>query len=626
MKLTEVYNLNLPYSVETKADRIVTVPTSALGTLRRELIETLGLERTKGFLMRYGWHCGVSDAMKMSGLEWDSVEDFFLAGPQMHVLHGYLTESKIVLNLIDVKSGKLRFDGRWSNSFEAEQHKALIGRSDCPVCYTLVGYASGYLSTVLGKKVIALETECEAMGHDHCFCVCKTVEEWGTEIEKELRYYEENSIIGELDAAFERIRKEKEGLNKVQQVQRILMNELLRESALPSITNEFFRASHLPIVVTDRHANLLAFAGMSQYDSASLTEKIRKTLNEAGNESVTLLNPDTESFVIKGKEESSCILRIPVVLNRKTAGYCVVEYVEAHPQGLDKLLVEQFAVTCSLYLLNEQTRFNTEQRVRGDFLDDMLSNRISREDIYHRAQYIGFQFWAPFFVLSVTSLSSQMTVEQMIEYRSELLKLTSTFVNKHSVNALAGQKDGNVILLVAHNGLETGNEHYRENICGKLLQCYAKMIPQYPLKIGVSTKTDSLENLQQIYNESVSALRVSHSQKPLTYFDSLGIEGVLCQNLESAKRFIQRLLGGLLKVDSEKDMELTKTLYFYLNNGGNVHKTARDMNLSISGLRYRLQRLNEILNCDINVPYTGNQLYSALLLMISLGELDLNLT
>jgi len=71
-------------------------------------------------------------------------------------------------------------------------------------------------------------------------------------------------------------------------------------------------------------------------------------------------------------------------------------------------------------------------------------------------------------------------------------------------------------------------------------------------------------------------------------------------------------------------MELTKTLYYYLENGSNVHKTARAMNFSISGLRYRLGRLNELLQADINTPYIKHEIYLALQSLIVLGVLDID--
>ena len=54
----------------------------------------------------------------------------------------------------------------------------------------------------------------------------------------------------------------------------------------------------------------------------------------------------------------------------------------------DKMVLGQVALACSLHLLNERTRFNTEQRLRGSFLEDILSKRIAMSEIVNRAHYI----------------------------------------------------------------------------------------------------------------------------------------------------------------------------------------------------------------------------------------------
>jgi PucR family transcriptional regulator, purine catabolism regulatory protein len=70
---------------------------------------------------------------------------------------------------------------------------------------------------------------------------------------------------------------------------------------------------------------------------------------------------------------------------------------------------------------------------------------------------------------------------------------------------------------------------------------------------------------------------------------------------------------------------LTKTLFHYLSNGCNITKTARAINFSITGLRYRLQKINELLETDINVPDVGYQIYLSLKLLIYWGELDIDM-
>ena len=39
-----------------------------------------------------------------------------------------------------------------------------LGQADEPVCWTLVGFASGYMSCVYGKEVIAIEDRCRGKG------------------------------------------------------------------------------------------------------------------------------------------------------------------------------------------------------------------------------------------------------------------------------------------------------------------------------------------------------------------------------------------------------------------------------------------------------------------------------
>ena len=60
-----------------------------------------------------------------------------------------------------------------------------------------MGYASGYTSYFMGKEIAFKETLCEAMGHDHCHIIGKTVDEWEGETDLE-RSFLPDSIEEEL--------------------------------------------------------------------------------------------------------------------------------------------------------------------------------------------------------------------------------------------------------------------------------------------------------------------------------------------------------------------------------------------------------------------------------------------
>src|SRR5689334_22023679 len=136
---------------------MINIPSSAFGSLRKELINTLGIERAKGFLLRYGWDCGVTDSLQIKDIKWEDPKDILLEGPKMHMENSRIQIEPTVCE-VDFDEGTLHFEGMWKNSHEAIEHIKLFGYSTEPVCHSLVGCASGYLSMAMGKKVIAIET------------------------------------------------------------------------------------------------------------------------------------------------------------------------------------------------------------------------------------------------------------------------------------------------------------------------------------------------------------------------------------------------------------------------------------------------------------------------------------
>ena len=140
---------------------------------------------------------------------------------------------------VDFDKGTLHFEGDWVNSNEAQEHIKIFGYSEEPVCHSLVGYASGYLSTIMGKKVITKETQCIAMGHEHCHWVSKTVEEWNgdSDIEKEIYFYEADRMYDELEETYDKLRVERDSLSKTYDVHLKLFKEVIYETGLQSMTN-----------------------------------------------------------------------------------------------------------------------------------------------------------------------------------------------------------------------------------------------------------------------------------------------------------------------------------------------------------------------------------------------------
>ena len=159
-------------------NRTISIPVSALQALKKELIFSIGEDRTKGVFIRYGWHTGVTEGEKIRNMSWNTEEELIKVGPMLHKMHGHLDEVIVEDIKYDDNDKANYIRATWYNSYEVEKQLEYAGPSDQPVCHTLCGFASGYLSSALAKPMLVKETKCTAMGDDHCEIVCKPIEEW----------------------------------------------------------------------------------------------------------------------------------------------------------------------------------------------------------------------------------------------------------------------------------------------------------------------------------------------------------------------------------------------------------------------------------------------------------------
>lgn len=151
---------------------------SSFGTLRRQVIDALGYDAAKQLFKRSGYNSGCRDA-ELVRQRWPNAEPsaIFGAGPQLHSLEGAVHVEPVYVEF-DKEKGTYLGEFYWHNSCESEQHVKAYGVSSEPVCWMELGYAIGYVSSLLGTLVIFREVHCQGMGHDKCKLIGKNASAW----------------------------------------------------------------------------------------------------------------------------------------------------------------------------------------------------------------------------------------------------------------------------------------------------------------------------------------------------------------------------------------------------------------------------------------------------------------
>ena len=90
-------------------------------------------------------------------------------------------------------------------SYEAEQHLLHFGPGHAPMCWTICGLVSGYISRTANKEVHVLEDRCMGKGDLSCHLLARTREEWSDEADEELRHLDPQRLKECLEVSLERV-------------------------------------------------------------------------------------------------------------------------------------------------------------------------------------------------------------------------------------------------------------------------------------------------------------------------------------------------------------------------------------------------------------------------------------
>jgi DNA-binding NtrC family response regulator len=190
--------------------RMVLVHTAALGALRHELMRSVGPAQTRRCFTRAGFAAGERDAALARQIRpQGSLYEMFVVGPQLHMLEGAVQVTPLRFEA-DPQAGHFDGEFQWVHSWEAEVHQRDFGLQHDPVCWMLIGYASGYTSAFMGRPILFKEVQCTACGDPHCRIVGKPQHEW-EDAEELAAFFEAESMLStihELQTQVESLRLE----------------------------------------------------------------------------------------------------------------------------------------------------------------------------------------------------------------------------------------------------------------------------------------------------------------------------------------------------------------------------------------------------------------------------------
>lgn len=170
-----------------------------------------------------------------------------------------------------------------------------------------------------------------------------------------------------------------------------------------------------------------------------------------------------------------------------------------------------------------------------------------------------------------------------------------------------------------------GKENYHLLI--NTLEKMKKNYPNVTCKAALGRSNQNITRIKASFDEALFIMNMfsvlskcSESEDVVSYYD-IGFYQLLrvSHNTEEYIRFYKERVGALEKYDKENGTDLLFTLRQYLENDCNLNKTAQIMYVHGNTLRYRFNKIEEVLDIDFKNTNDLMQLYICLYIANYMG-------
>ncbi|MDQ7093734.1 helix-turn-helix domain-containing protein [Desulfosporosinus sp. PR] len=390
------------------------------------------------------------------------------------------------------------------------------------------------------------------------------------------------------------------------ELQTELLAELASGNGLKGLTQRMSLFLQKPVLVTDPAYRILACYG----SSLNIVEGM--LISPCFEEN----NPQRCRFAIASEHiQTACIYDI--YIQRKRQGSLIIPVENFSEDEELKQIGGQLALLCAVEF-NKNNSLKTMQRHYQDaFIYDLLySNIDSLADILLKAEIWGWDLNRPHRVAVFRLGSPDCNPEE-----KDLL-VTLTAIIEDQVAQTEGKpiimQKGEQIILV----LPTDNRKQREQKAQiKTLKAVVDykaepLLGKKKLSVGAGRVYDNPTHFFRSYQEAKVALELEEmmdNPNNVAFFSDLGVARILFNHDQSElAEFYQETLGELAEYDLKHSNDLLTTLEKYIANRCELRATADALFLHPNTLRYRLKKVEEILDTDLENTETKLDIMVAL--------------
>ncbi|MGE5334008.1 MAG: helix-turn-helix domain-containing protein [Nitrososphaerota archaeon] len=420
----------------------------------------------------------------------------------------------------------------------------------------------------------------------------------------------QQQTIERLEELTQQLNEQRAQLEYAARIQTTLTQLVLNNQGIPAIAATLARVVRLPVVVQDQFYQVVA-ASDSEGAPTELAPISRDALaihsSTQGDH-----NPraafELQAMPKRGLEHPRSVA--PILSGSQLLGYISLELEELPTPPLTARALAQAAVFVALDMVKSRLAHEVDLRQRRGFANDLLTGRYDDPaQMRDRGRYLGHDLRGLFQVLVFDIdqfgryVAEQTLSDSEIDaLRRRFFEAISAVARAHSPHAIVAGRDDQLALILS--AMDDHGPWTVERVIAAAEQSCRQSLPDLTISAGVGKAYPNLEQIPTSYTEASRALKVirrlNACAKTMTYAD-LGVTRLLFQieNPAELLEFAHSRMGPVLAYDQRHEGVLMAALEGYLRANQSVQEAAAQLDLHPNTLRYRLRRVEELLDASL---------------------------
>ncbi len=326
------------------------------------------------------------------------------------------------------------------------------------------------------------------------------------------------------------------------------------------------------------------------------------------------------------KDEVNHQLIAPIFVDKQL--YCLLSILfnEEQIDEFTIMALQRGAIVSGLEIMKKKAIVETEIRLQRDFVEDLLDGKHEEEyTLVKRAREFGWDITQENMIM-IVSIENFRDKISMVESEYEVQDIKKKIYNSirhvlqhHAMQPILIQrKDRYIVFLCTSNCnsmMEKKDTAYK--VALEIQKAIASKFSYLDVVIGIGRPIKQVNKFKNSYDEAQKALQIGpilNNPSNTYYFDDLGIYRLLdsCSDVNAIKDFYTKYLGALVQYDENNTTQLLETLETYYSCNSNAVVAAEKLFLHRNTLNYRIKRIKQILELNIDDPEIKLCVYLAL--------------